>query len=205
MDSFVFFNLLQVPQTVEVMVDYFKAVAETVPGTPLFYYHIPMFTHCPVDLTSFLRAASTEIASMVGLKYTDANMKVLKALHEELGQRFQLLNGFDKHYFDALQMGLNTAVHASFSFAPGPFLRMREAIKRGELETASKEQSRVLALFELIERNTKNGMIASLKDVSVAAGLDVGPSRMPLRSCGESQQKTLTEALKTMGFFDWRY
>lgn len=195
----------QVPRTVEVMVDYFKAVAEAVPETPLFYYHIPMFTHCPVDLTAFLRAASTEIPTMVGLKYTDSNMKILKALHDELGQRFQLLNGFDQHYFDAVQMGLETAVHACFSFAPGPFHRMREAVARGDSETAAKEQTRVLAMTDMAGRNAENGIIAGLKDMAAAAGLDLGPSRMPLRSGGEKRQKALTEELRAMDFFEWRY
>lgn len=187
------------------MVDFFKALAEVVPNTPLFYYHIPMLTHCPVDLTSFLRAASSEIASLVGLKYTDNNMDVLKSLHNELGERFQLLNGLDEHYFDAVQLGLEAAVHASFNFAPGPFHRMRTAVAAGDLKTAQREQQRVMSLIQLIHQNASHGFTASLKDMSAAAGLGVGPSRLPLRSCGEAQIKILADELQALGFFQWQY
>ena len=185
--------------------DFLKAVAEVAPTTPLFYYHIPVHTYCPVDLTAFLRTASTEIPTMVGLKYTDKNMQVLQALRNELGDRFQFLNGFDQHYFDAVQMGLDVAVHNCFNFAPGPFHRMREAVARGDTAAAAKEQERVLSIVNLAQKYEDNGTIGIMKDIASAAGLDMGPSRLPLRSGGEQRQNVLAEELKAIGFFDWRY
>lgn len=63
------------PKTIEKLVQYLKDISVYCPETPLYYYHIPMFTQVDLPMGNFMELAKKEIRSFVGIKYTSGDLE----------------------------------------------------------------------------------------------------------------------------------
>lgn len=102
------------PKTVEHLVKYLKDIASQCPITPLYYYHIPMFTDVNLPMSSFMELASKEIKTFRGIKYTSGDLeKGLACL--KYGQVFL---GADTILVGALALGFDCAIMTSLNMHP---------------------------------------------------------------------------------------
>lgn len=138
------------PKSVELLVEYLKDIACHCPNTPLYYYHIPMFTQVDLPMSSFMELASKKIKSFRGIKYTSGDLdKGLACL--KFGQVFL---GADTILCGALALGFECAIMTSLNMHPEMSLKMIEFMNEGKVTEARAEQ---IKLNEYITKALKNG------------------------------------------------
>ncbi|KAL1452786.1 hypothetical protein WDU94_006981 [Cyamophila willieti] len=69
------------PQSDSQLVQYLADVSRGAPNTPLFYYHIPMFTRITFDMEVFARKCLDEIPTFSGVKFTHNNLDELQRMN----------------------------------------------------------------------------------------------------------------------------
>ncbi|KAJ7392858.1 hypothetical protein OS493_010519 [Desmophyllum pertusum] len=167
------------PKSVDDLVEYVRLVADCAPNTPLFYYHIPAWTHVPFLMEDFLRAAVPRIPTLVGLKFTSIDMFDLGRCLVLDDERIQILFGGDEILIKC------------FGYGSLCYCWRREL-----------KQYRSQAMVKL---GIKYGGHAGVwKTIMRFLGLDLGPARSPLSQLSESQEAEFREELDKIGFFSWR-
>ncbi|RMX50672.1 hypothetical protein pdam_00021430 [Pocillopora damicornis] len=177
------------PKSVDDLVEYVRLVADCAPNTPLFYYHIPAWTHIPFLMEDFLKAAIPKIPTLAGVKFTSGDMFDLGRCLILEDQRFSIMFGGDEILISALAMGACASVGGTYNFAGKLHFRIMDAFDKGDMETARSEQV--------------GGHAGVGKAIMRFLGLDLGPARSPL-SLSESQEAQLRDELGNIGFFTWR-
>lgn len=140
------------PKTIEKLVDYLKDIALHCQKTPLYYYHIPMFTQVDLPMASFMELARQKIPSFVGIKYTSGDLeKGVQCLGH--GQVFL---GSDTILSGALALGFTNAIMTSLNINPEISMKIIEYFEKGQVKEALKQQD---ILSDFVALALKNGEI----------------------------------------------
>lgn len=160
--------------TIEALTGHFHAVAEAC-SIPLIVYNMPACTGLDMDEETI--AAIAEHPNIVGLKDSGGDIRKLGALHQRLGEGFQILAGSAGFLLPALSVGAAGGVLALANIAPAQCLAIQELSLAGDWEQAREIQVR------LIEANTavtRRWGVAGLKAAMRLMGLEGGFVRAPL-------------------------
>jgi N-acetylneuraminate lyase len=188
------------PATVEALVGCCAEVASAAPGTPFYFYDIPVLTNVNLPAPRFLELAPAKIPMLAGLKFTNPDlMNFQKCLHAD-GGRFDVLFGMDEILLAAVALGARGAVGSTYNFGAPIYHRVLSAFEKGDLATARAEQFRAV---QMIEKIVAFGFIGATKAVMSMLGVDVGPGRLPNVSLTREQHNQLLESLSKLGFFEW--
>jgi len=189
------------PKSVDDLVEYIRLVAECAPNTPLFYYHIPAWTHISFLMEDFLKAAIPKIPTLAGLKFTSIDLFDLGRCLVFGEEKIQILFGGDEILVSALAMGARAAIGGTYNFAGKLHSRIIDAFNKGDMETARTEQYRSQAMIKLFIKYGGHAGVG--KAIMSFFGLDLGPTRSPLPQLSESLVAGLREELDGIGFFNW--
>lgn len=160
--------------TVEALRKHFHAVADAL-SIPVLLYNMPACTG--VDMDASTVAAIADHPNIVGLKDSGGNVAKLGALHQLLGDGFQILAGSASFLLPALSVGAVGGVLALANIAPAQCLAIRENVLAGDWNQARDIQVR------LIEANTavtSRWGVAGLKAAMKILGLPNSFVRAPL-------------------------
>ena len=189
------------PPTVEHLLDYLEPLAAAAPGVAFYYYHIPPMTGVAFDACEFLERAGKRLPTLAGIKYTDTDLSTLLACVQLQENRFDILYGVDEALLGALATGCRGAVGSTYNFAAPIYLRMWEALDRGDLEGARLWQGRSVQMIRALVQVC--GGRPGLKPMMQMIGLDCGPHRLPQRDPQRGQLEELRQRLDAMGFYQW--
>ena len=67
------------PDSTRSLVDCLATITAGAPDLPFYYYHIPAKTGVELDLNDFLRLASRQLPSLVGVKFSDTRLHAVSA------------------------------------------------------------------------------------------------------------------------------
>ncbi|QDT53392.1 N-acetylneuraminate lyase [Caulifigura coniformis] len=186
------------PGSMSTLVDSMAAIASACPSLPFYYYEIPSMTGLSLSPSDFLAAAGEKIPNLAGIKFTSNNLVEYQLCREAAGGRFDIPFGFDEMLLASLALGATSAVGSSYNFAAPIYLRVIDAFKKGDFETARKEQ---FASVELIRILAKLGYMAAAKATMGMLGVDVGAPRLPNGALKAEQVASLRKELEEWGFF----
>ena len=175
-------------------------VAAAAPRLPFYYYHIPSMTGITLPTAAFLAEAREKIPTLAGIKFTHEDLADFRATHALGGSDHQVLFGRDQLLLAALQAGATGAVGSTYNYAAPLYVRLMRAHAAGDLATAEREQAKARAFIDTMGRF--GGQPAG-KSIMKLAGLDCGPSRLPLRSLTAAQEAGLRAELDAQGFFEF--
>lgn len=185
------------PYTVADLVRFCRAVAETAPDLPFFYYHIPVRTGVTIPVSDFLQAASGQIGTLAGAKFSHGDLvDLLRALRAQQG-RFEILFGLDEMLLPALAVGVRAAVGTNYNYAAGLYGRLLQAFAQGDLSTARELQAQANELIACLGRF---GFLPAAKRLMAILGVECGPVRPPLADLTPEQEKMLRSELARLGF-----
>ncbi|MCC7491506.1 MAG: dihydrodipicolinate synthase family protein [Fimbriimonadaceae bacterium] len=175
-------------QTASVLAHWRQIGAAT--DLPLWIYYMPAMSafHLDEGLVEPLLA----LPNLVGLKFTDANFYVMRNLLDLSAGRLRVLSGPDELFLAARVMGASGAIGSTYNWMAPIFVRILEAVRRGDLASASHWQGRANGFIRLIHRYEK---IAGQKVIMEYLGVPCGPSRRPLQPLTLAQQNELFAAL----------
>ncbi len=186
------------PASIDSLVSYCAAVAEAAPALPFFYYHIPSMTGITLSMPEFLRAGSKHIPTLSGIKFSASDlMQFHRCATMECG-RYTMFFGSDEMLLGALAMGAEGAVGSTYNYAATNYLRMVEAFKQGNMETARRLSGHAVALVEVL---LKYGVIRAGKTIMAMRGIDCGEARLPLMPLSAEQKKSLYEDVRALAIF----
>jgi N-acetylneuraminate lyase len=188
------------PATVADLVDWCAGVASAAPETPFYYYDIPGFTGVHLSMPDFLEQASGRIPNFAGLKYTGSDLMAYQHCLRAAGGALDVAWGRDEWLLAALALGAKGAVGSTYNFAAPLYHRLMEAFAGGSWEAARMEQYRAVQLIELLARY---GFLPASKAVMAMVGVEVGPTRPPLRWLSETERQSLRRELERLGFWEW--
>ena len=146
---------------------------------PLILYNIPQCTG--VWLTWQMVEDLADVPNIVGLKDSSGELKYILAVLEKVGDKINVMCGYDEVVLPALAAGASGAILASANVIPDVWVEIYKAVKEGDLERARELQLKVQKLARII---TGSGAVGT-KEALNMMGIKVGPVRLPLSVGGE--------------------
>jgi len=188
------------PPHVAALADCVAEVASAAPELPMVYYHIPALTGVELDAVAALRAMQERVPTLAGVKFTTPRVDDLQALLEAAGEDYCVLWGVDEMLLAGATAGARACVGSTYNVAMPLYIRLLDALERGDLEGARAEQQRASAMVRAMLGNGGN---AAIKTTMALAGFDVGPVRLPQVAPDAATRAALEAQLRSLGFFEW--
>jgi N-acetylneuraminate lyase len=188
------------PGSLSALIDCCAAIAAEAPGTPFYYYDIPVLTGVNFPMEAFLQQAPARIPSLAGLKFTNPDLVSYRRSLDAAGSRFDLPWGVDETLLAALATGARGGVGSTYNWAPKLYQDLIAAFQRGDLAEARALQSTSIAMIDAI---AATGFLGTAKALMARLGVPVGPARLPLGNPSEAQIDALIARLHELGFESW--
>lgn len=187
------------PPTPRHLAEFLAAIAAAAPQTPFYYYDIPSWTGVNFPAAAVMAELAARAENFAGVKYTNADLSGLQsALHFADGA-YDILWGTDEALLAGWSLGCRGAVGSTYNFAAPIYLRVLDALNRGDLPAAQKAQLQSVTMVNTI---AKYGFLPSSKLVMNMLGVDCGIARPPLATLDGEQLQNLRRDLEAIGFFD---
>ena len=180
------------PASVNDLVEFCAAIAETAPKLPFYFYHMPAMNGVNFSMIDFLRVAAPRIPTLAGIKFTHEDLMDYRQCVEFADGRYDLLFGRDEILLAALALGAQGAVGSTYNFAAPIYLKAIQAFRKGDLDTARACQSQAVQMIAALSRF---GGLAAGKAVMKMHGIDCGPVRLPLKSLDADACRALQREL----------
>ena len=188
------------PSSVSELVDCMAEIAAAAPQLPFYYYHIPHLTGVSHSMENFLRQAKDCIPNLGGIKYTAPTLYEFQACLAVDDGRFDMVFGCDEMLLSGLAAGATGAVGSTYNLAAPLYHRIRECFESGKIEEARQLQ---LLSVQMVLLAQKFRALPALKSMMKIAGIDCGPTRLPLVAMMPDEIESLRCGLEALGFLNW--
>jgi len=185
------------PATVTALVDCVVDIAQAAPALPFYYYHIPHMSGVALDMLEFLRQAAERVPSLAGIKYTAPTLYEFQTCAAFADGRFNLLFGCDEMLLGGLAAGASGAVGSTYNLAAPLYHEMIAHFHAGRHAEAQQLQ---LLSARMVDVVRKYRPLPALKAMMKFAGVDCGPTRVPLMPMAADEIAALRRDLDQLGF-----
>ncbi|MGQ9679370.1 MAG: 4-hydroxy-tetrahydrodipicolinate synthase [Candidatus Bathyarchaeia archaeon] len=153
--------------------DHYVNIAEAV-DFPIVLYNIPSTTnqYIPWEVVEDL----AEIDNIVGLKDSSGDLKYMMSVLEKVGDKIDIVVGWDEVVLPALAAGANGMILASANVIAPIWIKIYDYVKEGRLEEARRLQRRIQKFTRHIVASGALGPKACLNYM----GIPVGTTRRPI-------------------------
>jgi len=175
---------LDKPNNLAAAAEYFAAVGAAT-DLPFYVYWVAANADTSVDASQYLEAMKG-VPNFKGIKFTDTNFFVFQQLQylapKVLGYSLNAVTGPDEMAVAGLAMGSDGAIGSTYNVQPKLNCAMHAAFAAGDVAGAMQMQEQLNAVIaKLITacdcKSRGTNIIAGLKSVYRARGIDVGPAR----------------------------
>jgi len=142
-------------------------------------YNIPQCTG--VWLTWQMVEDLAEFPNVVGLKDSSGELKYILTVLEKVGDKINVMCGYDEVVLPALAAGASGAILASANVIPDIWVNIHDYVQNGNLKKARELQFKIQKIARII---AKSGPVGT-KEALNMMGIKVGPVRRPLSVGGE--------------------
>lgn len=158
------------------MIEYYRKLAvKAAPEMNLYLYNLPSYT--TNDLLPAAVRELSQVENIIGIKNSMADLERLYTLIDQSTDDFAIIMGNDLLAYPALLYGARGVVSGHANVFPEIFVKLYQAVKRGDLATAKKMQQAVT----LIGRVLKGGSnLAYYKQALQFRGFKPVYSREPI-------------------------
>ena len=185
------------PADVTALAQCCKAVADSVPNMPFYYYHIPVLTGVGFPMLDLLKSVDGKVSNFAGVKYTHEDfMDFLSCLRFNDG-KYDMLWGRDENMLPALSLGAKGAVGSTFNYAAPLYYKIINAFNRGEMDKAQACQQQSIDMIRLLG---KYGGIATGKAYMKVVGLDCGGFRLPVKNMSAESFEAFKKEVASLPF-----
>lgn len=188
------------PKTVPALADCLAQISAAAPGTPLYYYDIPVLTGIGLPAAELLALAPRRVPTLAGVKFTNPDLMSFQLCRAADDGRWDIAWGCDETLLAALALGATAAVGSSYNFAAPIYRRLWQSFEQGDLAAARRHQWRSVRLIALLARY---GYLAASKVVMELLGVPVGPPRLPNERLSAEQAAQLRQELEQLEYFKW--
>ena len=182
----------------EELAKWLKPILNTTPDIPYFYYESPKFSRKKIDMENFLIIANKELKSLVGLKYNNTNLEMLKKCINLNNRKYDILFGVDEMLISALELGCVGAIGSTYNFAGSLNNKILENFNSNKKNIAIKLQEFSIKYIKIM---SKHNYLPSSKIVMNEIGINCGLCRDKNNHLNNEEVKSLYHDLNKINFF----
>ena len=171
------------------MVRHFKEIHEEC-GVPILIYNVVPWCYLSPDL---LLRIMEEVPGVLGVKQSAGDMKLFADLIRRADSKNLIFSAVDALLFSSYQLGAPGAIAAILTAAPGPSVKLWNAVQKNNLSQAIDIHEKLMPLWDAIG---VDNMPSLCKYAQNLQGLDSGYSRKPTSPATDKQKKQVEIALK---------
>ena len=173
------------------MVEHFKEIhAEC--NVPILIYNVVPWCYLSPDL---LLRIMDEVPGVLGVKQSAGDMKLFADLIRRANPKNLIFSAVDALLFSSYQLGAPGAIAAILTAAPGPSVKLWNAVIDKDWETARDLHERLMPLWDAIG---VDNMPSLCKYAQQLQGLETGYARKPTSPATKKQKKTVRAALENL-------
>ncbi|RAZ87145.1 dihydrodipicolinate synthase family protein [Cereibacter johrii] len=180
----------------EAMFQYFKRIWEET-GVPLVIYNVIPWNLLSADLVIRLLE---EIPGIIGIKQSQGNISRAAELVIRAPKGKAILAAIDDLLYPCFMMGAQGTLAASPTAAPGPCVRLWDAVQAGDHALALKIHDRLVPFWHLMGHENLPALVKYCLEIQ---GCPVGLlPRHPMPEASEAQKARIRPALEALLEFD---
>jgi len=162
----------------EDLVEYLKDISKYCPTRPMYYYHIPIYTHVKFDLVRFCELAEQHINTFCGIEYAHGDLAEGVTL---LKQGRNVLLGCDTVLAGALTLGFDAAILTTLNIVPEFVINIYDYVFANKLREAQDAQVKLNHRVWEITNHGKFDWLESMKTEfnKINTVFQCGPWRKP--------------------------
>ena len=134
-----------------------------------------------------------EVPGVLGVKQSAGDMKLFADLIRRADSKNLIFSAVDALLFSSYQLGAPGAIAAILTAAPGPSVKLWNAVQENNLTQAIDIHEKLMPLWDAIG---VDNMPSLCKYAQNLQGLDAGYSRKPTSPATDKQKKQVEIALK---------
>lgn len=171
------------------MVGHFREVHEAC-DVPILIYNVVPWCYLSPDL---LLRIMDEVPRVWGVKQSAGDMKLFADLLRRAKPDNIIFSAVDALLYSSYQLGAPGAIAAILTAAPGPSVRLWNAVQEGDWGTGHDLHERLMPLWDAIGQDN---MPSLCKYAQGLQGLDAGVARKPTSPATDAQKAAVREALR---------
>ena len=174
---------------------HFKTLCDILKMPILIYNVIPWNLLSTQLVLRILR----ELPLIVGIKQSQGNITRVAELVANAPKDKVILSAVDNLLYSCFAFGAHGTLAASPTGAPGPVVRLWDAVQEGDHKTAVAIHHRLVNLWSALP---PNNMPAGIKYCLALQGVDCGVTRQPMTMPDSTSKKAIEDALKAILEYD---
>ncbi len=171
------------------MVEHFRAIHADC-DVPILIYNVVPWCYLSPDL---LLRIMDEVPGVWGVKQSAGDMKLFADLLRRAKPDNVIFSAVDALLYSSYQLGAPGAIAAILTAAPGPSVRLWNAVQAGDWDTGRDLHERLMPLWDAIGQDN---MPSLCKYAQGLQGLDAGVARKPTSPATEAQKEEVRTALR---------
>lgn len=160
---------------------------------PILIYNVVPWCYLSPDL---LLRIMDEVPGVLGVKQSAGDMKLFADLVRRAKPGNLIFSAVDAMLYSSYQLGAPGAIAAILTAAPGPSVRLWDAVINQDWATGLDLHERLMPLWDAIG---VNNMPSLVKYAQQLQGLDAGFSRRPTSPATDEQKHLVRRALENLG------
>ena len=173
----------------DAMVEHFRAIHADC-DVPILIYNVVPWCYLSPDL---LLRIMDEVPGVWGVKQSAGDMKLFADLLRRAKPDNVIFSAVDALLYSSYQLGAPGAIAAILTAAPGPSVRLWNAVQEGDWDTGRDLHERLMPLWDAIGQDN---MPSLCKYAQGLQGLDAGVARKPTSPATEAQKEEVRAALR---------
>lgn len=176
----------------DAMVGHFREIHEEC-GVPILIYNVVPWCYLSPDL---LLRIMDEVPGVLGVKQSAGDMKLFADLMRRANSKNLIFSAVDALLYPSYQLGAQGAIAAILTAAPGPSVKLWDAVKAGDWTTALDLHERLMPLWDAIG---VDNMPSLVKHAQQLQGLEAGCAKKPTSPATDKQMQEVRSALNGLG------
>lgn len=179
----------------DAMIEHFRRIHGEC-GLPILIYNVVPWCYLSPDL---LLRIMDEVPGVAGVKQSAGDMKLFADLQRRAKPEALIFSAVDALLYLSYVLGARGAIAAVLSAAPGPSVRLWDAVQADDHATARDLHERLMPLWDAIGQDN---MPALCKYAQSLQGVPAGVARRPTSPAREGQKAAVRRALAGLGLID---
>ena len=176
----------------DAMVAHFREIHEAC-DVPVLIYNVVPWCYLSPDL---LLRIMDEVPGVLGVKQSAGDMKLFADLVRRAKPENLIFSAVDALLYPTYQLGARGAIAAILTAAPGPSVKLWNAVIAQNWDTARDLHERLMPLWDAIGLDNMPSLVKYAQQLQ---GLDAGHARRPTSPATDLQKRAVRAALDNLG------
>ena len=176
----------------DAMVAHFREIHEAC-DVPILIYNVVPWCYLSPDL---LLRIMDEVPGVLGVKQSAGDMKLFADLVRRAKPENLIFSAVDALLYPTYQLGARGAIAAILTAAPGPSVKLWNAVIAQNWDTARDLHERLMPLWDAIGLDNMPSLVKYAQQLQ---GLDAGHARRPTSPATDLQKHAVRAALDNLG------